>query len=62
MKPKSADGVEGVLIQVGAGVYKFRVYDSEHNFVDYDLHFDFNMILNSNYGFLGPTVASYGFL
>ena len=38
MKPKSADGVEGVLIQVGAGVYKFRVYDSEHNFVDYDLH------------------------
>ena len=38
MKPMSADGVEGVLIQVGAGVYKFRVYDSEHNFVDYDLH------------------------
>jgi len=38
MKPTSADGTEGVLIQVAAGVYKFRVYDSEHNFVDYDLH------------------------
>jgi hypothetical protein len=38
MKPTSANGVEGILIQVDAGVYKFRVYDSEHNFVDYDLH------------------------
>jgi hypothetical protein len=37
MKPKSANGVEGHLIYTLGGKYLFRVYDSEHNFVDYDL-------------------------
>ena len=37
MKPKSANGVEGHLIYTLGGKYMFRVYDSEHNFVDYDL-------------------------
>jgi len=34
---KSANGVEGVLIRVN-GETMFRVYDADHNFVDYDLH------------------------
>jgi hypothetical protein len=37
MKPKSANGVEGHLIYTQSGKYMFRVYDAEHNFVDYDL-------------------------
>lgn len=37
MKPKSANGVQGHLIYTQNGKYMFRVYDSEHNFVDYDL-------------------------
>jgi len=37
MKPKSANGVEGHLIYTQTGKYMFRVYDTEHNFVDYDL-------------------------
>ena len=37
MKPKSANGVEGCLIRSIGGKYFFRVYDSEGNFVDYDL-------------------------
>ena len=38
MKPKSANGVDGILIQMWGGGYVFRVYDDDHNFVDYDLH------------------------
>ena len=37
MKPKSANGVTGHLIYTLNGKYMFRVYDAEHNFVDYDL-------------------------
>ena len=37
MKPRSANGVEGHLIYTLNGKYMFRVYDAEHNFVDYDL-------------------------
>jgi hypothetical protein len=37
MKPKSANGVTGHLIYTLNGKYMFRVYDVEHNFVDYDL-------------------------
>lgn len=36
MKPTSANGVEGHLIYTQNG-YMFRVYDAEHNFVDYNL-------------------------
>jgi hypothetical protein len=37
MKPVSANGVNGVLIRTLNG-YMFRVYDDDHNFVDYALH------------------------
>jgi sporulation protein YlmC with PRC-barrel domain len=37
MKPRSANGVEGHLIYTQTGKYMFRVYDVEHNFVDYAL-------------------------
>jgi hypothetical protein len=36
MKPKSANGVNGILIKTSTG-YMFRVYDSLYNFVDYAL-------------------------
>lgn len=37
MKVQSADGVKGVLIFASNRFY-FRVYDDEHNFVDYDIY------------------------
>lgn len=38
MTAKSANGVTGHLIQIFTGQTVFRVYDDNHNFVDYDLH------------------------
>ena len=35
---KSADGVRGHLLNLIDGTIVFRVYDDEHNFVDYDIH------------------------
>jgi hypothetical protein len=47
MKPKSANGVQGHLIYTLNGKYMFRVYDAEHNFVDYDLqHSDLCVTIN----------------
>lgn len=47
MKPKSANGVEGHLIYTQNGKYIFRVYDADHNFVDYALqHSDLCIIIN----------------
>ena len=47
MKPKSANGVEGHLIYKHTGKYMFRVYDAEHNFIDYDLqHCDLCVTIN----------------
>jgi hypothetical protein len=37
-KPTSADGVRGHLLNLFNGEYVFRVYDTDHNFVDYDIH------------------------
>jgi len=37
MKPVSADGVTGHLLCSFDGHYFFRVYDTDHNFVDYDI-------------------------
>ena len=37
MKAISANGVTGHLIYTQNGKYMFRVYDPEHNFIDYDL-------------------------
>jgi len=43
---KSADGVEGCLIRGIDGEYYFRVYDADHNFVDYDLmHSDLSITI-----------------
>jgi hypothetical protein len=51
--PVSANGVTGHLIYVhGADKYQFRVYDSEHNFVDYDLmHSDLTVTINDEDAF-----------
>lgn len=38
MKPKSANGVKGHIIYTQYGTFMFRVYDPDHNFVDYNLH------------------------
>lgn len=45
MKPVSALGVSGVLIKTLNG-YMFRVYDDQHNFVDYALeHSDLSVTI-----------------
>jgi len=47
MKPVSADGVKGCLIRSFDGTYYFRVYDADHNFVDYDIrHSDLCVTIN----------------
>ena len=47
MKIKSANGVTGHLIQIFTGQTVFRVYDDNHNFVDYDLrHSDLTVTIN----------------
>ena len=38
MTARSAHGVRGHLLNLIDGTVVFRVYDAEHNFVDYDLH------------------------
>ena len=39
MKPQqSANGVRGHLLNLANGTIVFRVYDAEHNFVDYNIH------------------------
>ena len=38
MTARSANGVRGNLLNLIDGTVVFRVYDAEHNFVDYDLH------------------------
>ena len=38
MTAKSANGVRGHLLNLFNGEYVFRVYDADHNFVDYDIH------------------------
>ena len=38
MTARSANGVRGHLLNLIDGTVVFRVYDDEHNFVDYDLH------------------------
>jgi len=37
MTAQSADGVRGHLLNLFNGDFVFRVYDAEHNFVDYDI-------------------------
>jgi hypothetical protein len=47
LKIKLANGVTGHLIQIFTGQTVFRVYDDNHNFVDYDLrHSDLTVTIN----------------
>ena len=44
---KSANGVRGHLLNLVDGTVVFRVYDTEHNFVDYDLrHSDLTVVID----------------
>jgi hypothetical protein len=46
MTVESANGVSGHLIYTGKGKYVFRVYNTEFNFVDYDLmHSDLHITI-----------------
>jgi len=52
MKPKSANGVTGQLISLFTGQVVFRVYDDNHNFVDYDLkHSDLTVTITDEDAF-----------
>jgi hypothetical protein len=43
---QSANGVRGHLLNLADGTMVFRVYDAEHNFVDYDtLHSDLTVVI-----------------
>jgi hypothetical protein len=43
---QSANGVRGHLLNLVDGTIVFRVYDAEHNFVDYDiLHSDLTVVI-----------------
>lgn len=55
MKPVSAEGLEGHLIYTQNGTYRFRVYDNEHNFVDYDIqHSDLCVTITDKDAYLYP--------
>ena len=44
---KSANGVTGQLITIFDGTVYFRVYDADHNFVDYELaHSDLTVTID----------------
>lgn len=47
MTIKSANGVRGHLLNLADDTVVFRVYDAEHNFVDYDLcHSDLTVTID----------------
>lgn len=47
MKPKSANGVRGHLLSLADRTMVFRVYDADHNFVDYDIrHSDLTVVID----------------
>jgi hypothetical protein len=53
MTPKPAKGLRGHIIDSFDGSYFFRVYDADHNFVDYDLrHCDLTVIIDDEDAFL----------
>ena len=52
MTIKSANGVTGHLIHIFTGQTVFRVYDDNHNFVDYDLqHSDLTVTITDEDAF-----------
>jgi hypothetical protein len=53
MTTRSANGVRGHLLNLIDGTVVFRVYDAEHNFVDYDLHHsDLTVVIDDDDAFL----------
>ena len=47
MTAKSANGVRGHILNLIDGTVVFRVYDAEHNFVDYELdHSDLTVVID----------------
>lgn len=53
MTPKSAKGLRGHIIDCFDGIYYFRVYDADHNFVDYHLrHVDLIVTIEDDDAFL----------
>jgi hypothetical protein len=52
MKSKSANGITGQLIPLFTGQVVFRVYDDNHNFVDYELkHSDLTVTITDEDAF-----------
>ena len=52
-KPKSAKGLRGHIIDCFDGNYYFRVYDADHNFVDYALrHCDLAVVIDDDDAYL----------
>ena len=52
MIPKPANGVQGHLLTLTDGTMVFRVYDADHNFVDYDLkHSDLTVTITDEDAF-----------
>ena len=50
--PQPANGVTGQLLQLVTGQTVFRVYDNNHNFVDYDLkHTDLTVTITDEDAF-----------
>ena len=53
MTSKPAKGLRGHIIDSFDGTYYFRVYDKDHNFVDYDLrHVDLIVTIEDDDAFL----------
>jgi hypothetical protein len=49
---QSANGISGHLLRLGNGNVVFRVYDQDHNFVDYDLaHTDLTVTIHDTDAF-----------
>jgi hypothetical protein len=47
MKSQSANGITGHLLNLADGTIVFRVYDADHNFVDYDIrHSDLAVVID----------------
>lgn len=66
MKPVSAMGKRGILISDMDGKFCFRIYDDEHNFVDYRIaHSDLVVTIQDDDAYLyegsdGSTWLDYG--
>lgn len=49
MTEKPAAGVTGILIKDINGQFRFRIYDENHNFIDYEIrHYDLKVTIDPN--------------